>query len=64
MPIVINGKSYPSTINSVSSDMPHGTYYMADNNDVYELQRSNSFCTGFLAEKRFLFTGTKLLRKA
>lgn len=43
MPIVINGQSYPSTINEPSTDMPHGTYYMADNNDVYELQRSNSF---------------------
>ena len=43
MPIVINGKSYPSTINEVANDMPHGTYFMADNNDVYELQRANSF---------------------
>lgn len=43
MPIVINGQSYPSTINEASTEMPHGTYYMADNREVYELQRSNSF---------------------
>ena len=43
MPIVINGQTYDSTINQPASDMPHGTYYMYDNQDMYELQRTNSF---------------------
>ena len=42
MPIRINSQTYESTINTPSAE-PHGTYYLADNPSIYELQRNNTF---------------------
>lgn len=42
MAIRINGIDRPSTINQHSS-VPHGTYHLADNPNLYEIQRDNHF---------------------
>jgi hypothetical protein len=42
MPIRINGTDRPSTINQ-SSASPMGTYHMAANTNLYEIQRTNNF---------------------
>ena len=42
MPIRINGTDKESTINQVSA-IQHGTYYLADNPNLYEVQRANTF---------------------
>lgn len=42
MPIRINGTDRPSTINQ-SSPSPMGTYHMAANTNLYEIQRTNNF---------------------
>lgn len=41
MSIRINGENKPSTINELSPK--HGTYHLADNPNLYEIQRSNNF---------------------
>ena len=42
--IRINGKDYASTANDSSRPgKPYGTYYMLDNPNIYEPQRSNNF---------------------
>ena len=40
--IRINGVDKPSTINE-TSNQPHGTYHLADNPNLYEIQRGNNF---------------------
>lgn len=40
--IRINGIDKPSTINEQSS-VPHGTYHLADNPNLFEIQRTNNF---------------------
>jgi len=42
MPIRINGTDRPSTINQ-SSSTPIGTYHLAANTNLYEIQRTNNF---------------------
>lgn len=42
MPIRINGVDRPSTINQ-QSNAPRGTYHLADNPNLYEIQRGNNF---------------------
>lgn len=42
MPIRINGTDRPTTINT-PTDMPMGTYHMAANTNLYEIQRTNNF---------------------
>ena len=42
MPIRINGTDRPTTINQ-SSSSPMGTYHMAANTNLYEIQRTNNF---------------------
>lgn len=42
MPIRINGTDRPTTINQ-SSAAPMGTYHMAANTNLYEIQRTNNF---------------------
>ena len=41
MSIRINGTDRPSTINELSPK--HGTYHLADNPNLYEIQRTNNF---------------------
>ena len=42
--IRINGRDYPSTANDSSTPgAPYGTYHLADNPNLYEIQRSNNF---------------------
>ena len=42
MPIRINGTDRPTTINQ-STPSPMGTYHMAANTNLYEIQRTNNF---------------------
>lgn len=42
MSIRINGIDRPSTLHQTSTS-PHGTYHLADNPNLYEIQRSNHF---------------------
>lgn len=42
MSIRLNGVDKESTIHGMSAD-PHGTYILADNPNIYEIQRSNNF---------------------
>ena len=42
MPIRINGTDRPSTINQPSAS-PMGTYHLAANTNLYEIQRTNNF---------------------
>lgn len=42
--IRINGRAYDSTANDNSKPgRPYGTYHLADNPDLYEIQRTNNF---------------------
>lgn len=43
MSIRINGQDVPSTINDPVVGIQHGTYYMADNPQLYEPQRGNNY---------------------